>query len=64
MMVTAESDRLAFVDVETTGLSTDYDRIIQICIMSGPRSFVTYVNPRRELDPRAMAVNGLSLIHI
>ena len=60
MRVTAESDRLAFVDVETTGFSTDYDRIIQICIMSGPRSFVTYVNPKRELDPRAMAVNGIT----
>lgn len=60
MRLTAEADHLAFVDVETTGFSTDYDRIIQICIMSGPQSFVTYVNPKRELDSRAMAVNGIT----
>jgi len=60
MRFVAEEDRLAFVDVETTGFSTDYDRIVQICIMSGSKSFVTYVNPKRELDSRAMAVNGIT----
>jgi DNA polymerase III epsilon subunit family exonuclease len=59
-MINKEDDLLVFIDVETTGLSSDYDRIIQICIMSKSHSFVTYVNPKRPLDPRAMAINGIT----
>ena len=60
MSLKADDHRLVFVDVETTGFSTDYDRIIQICVMTDSQHFVTYVNPQRKLDPRAMAVNGIT----
>lgn len=53
-------DDLVFVDIETTGLSSDYDKVVQICIMSKSNSFVTYVNPKRPLDPIAMAINGIT----
>lgn len=57
---------LAVVDVETTGLSPDAgDRVIEIgCVLArGARleaTWETLLDPERPLDPRAMAVNGIT----
>ena len=57
----------AFVDVETTGASTDFgDRVIEIgCIELlsrnvTDRQFHSYLNPEREIDEGAAKVHGLT----
>ncbi len=64
-MIDISNARFAFLDVETTGLSTWFgDRICQIAIVltEGKRIKSTLdllVNPERELSPSAAHVNGL-----
>jgi DNA polymerase III epsilon subunit family exonuclease len=64
-MIDISNARFAFLDVETTGLSTWFgDRICQIAVIltEGKRIKSTLdllVNPERELSPSAAHVNGL-----
>src|SRR5687768_15224690 len=57
---------LAFVDVETTGASTDYgDRVIEIgiCRVEGGRSVAEYqqlVDPQRRIGPGIVALTGIT----
>jgi DNA polymerase III epsilon subunit family exonuclease len=57
---------LAFVDVETTGLSTAYnDRIIEIALLKCQGAKIlgrweSLVNPCRPISPGASAVNGIT----
>lgn len=57
---------LAYVDVETTGLSPDKgDRVCEIAIIrqepGGTESeFVSFVDPQRPISPGAFAVNGIT----
>ncbi len=57
---------LAFLDVETTGLSTRYgDRVCEIAVVRSrldlvQASFQSLVNPERPISPGAAAVNHLS----
>jgi DNA polymerase III epsilon subunit family exonuclease len=57
---------LAFVDVETTGASTDFgDRVIEIgiCRVEGGRSVAEYqqlVDPRRRVGPGIVALTGIT----
>ncbi len=58
------SEYIAF-DFETTGLSSDYDRIIEIAaikfIDGNPVDrFVTLVNPQRPIDPFITDITGIS----
>lgn len=56
---------LAFLDVETTGLSPRYgDRVCEIAIIQShldlvQSTFASLVNPERPISPGASAVNGL-----
>ncbi len=65
-MVKLDSRTLAFLDVETTGLSPWFgDRICEIAILrcQGEEilgSFDTLINPERPISPGAARVNGLS----
>jgi DNA polymerase III epsilon subunit family exonuclease len=64
-MIDISNARFAFLDIETTGLSTWFgDRICQIAIVftEGRRIKSTlelFINPERELSPSAIHVNGL-----
>jgi DNA polymerase III subunit epsilon len=64
-MIDISNARFAFLDVETTGLSTWFgDRICQIAVIvtEGKRIKSTLdllINPERELSPSATHVNGL-----
>jgi DNA polymerase-3 subunit epsilon len=64
-MIDISNARFAFLDVETTGLSTWFgDRICQIAVVltEGRRIKSTLdlvVNPERELSPSALHANGL-----
>jgi len=51
------------LDLETTGLSTTSDEVVQIAIVSATcdRSFQRYVLPDCAINPRAAAVHGLTL---
>lgn len=56
---------LAFLDVETTGLSPEYnDRICEIAILrnAGKKTveWQTLVNPERSISPGATAINGIT----
>ena len=57
---------LAFVDVETTGLSTAYnDRVCEIAILrcQGAKKIAQWqslINPTRPISPGASAVNGIT----
>jgi DNA polymerase III epsilon subunit len=57
---------LAFLDVETTGLSPWFgDRVCEIAVVRAQgddinTKFQTLVNPDREISPRASQVNGLT----
>lgn len=55
---------IAFFDLETTGLDTDNDRIVEICVVkwqpNGDREIKTRrVNPLRPIPPDATAVHGI-----
>lgn len=58
--------KLAFLDVETTGLNPFYgDRICEIAILTCQglkieQEFSSLVNPQRSISPGAYAVNGIS----
>ena len=62
---------LAF-DLETTGISTNNDRVVQIALIGSDSlgetiHFETLINPRRPIPAGASGVHGifdLSLIHI
>lgn len=64
-MIDISNARFAFLDVETTGLSTWFgDRICEIAVVltEGRRIKSTLdlvVNPERELSPSALHINGL-----
>jgi DNA polymerase III epsilon subunit family exonuclease len=64
-MIDISNARFAFLDIETTGLSTWFgDRICQIAVVltEGRRIKSTLdllINPERELSPSAVHVNGL-----
>ncbi|MBI5867189.1 MAG: WYL domain-containing protein [candidate division Zixibacteria bacterium] len=57
---------LAYVDVETTGLSPDRgDRVCEIAIIrqepdGSEHEFVSFVDPEREISAGAFAVNGIT----
>lgn len=57
---------LSFVDVETTGMSPKYDRIIEIGIIRVEDNqiidqFSTLVNPDIHIDPFILSMTGISL---
>lgn len=64
-MLDLHHEQLAFIDVETTGLSASKgDRIVEIallCMHQGQiiHSYSQLINPECSLNPRAMAVNGI-----
>ncbi len=66
MLLPIELDRpLVFFDLETTGLSTQDDRIIEMAILRvSPQGDVMErvrrFNPGRPIDPEARAVHGIS----
>jgi DNA polymerase-3 subunit epsilon len=66
MLLPIELDRpLVFFDLETTGLSTKEDRIIEMAILRvSPQGDVMErvrrFNPGRPIDPEARAVHGIS----
>ena len=66
MLLPIELDRpLVFFDLETTGLSTQNDRIIEMAILRvSPQGDVMErvrrFNPGRAIDPEARAVHGIS----
>ena len=66
MLLPIELDRpLVFFDLETTGLSTQEDRIIEMAILRvSPQGDVMErvrrFNPGRPIDPEAQAVHGIS----
>ena len=53
-----------FYDLETTGLSVDEDRVVQLAACAwhdgAERSFASLVNPRGPLRPQASRVNGFT----
>jgi DNA polymerase-3 subunit epsilon len=56
---------LAFLDVETTGLSPEHDdRICEIAVLrtagAAPQEWQTLVNPGRVISPGATAINGIT----
>ena len=57
---------LVFIDVETTGLSPDTDRIVEVSAIRFDSPFVatacfnTLVNPRRRIPNRAYEIHGIS----
>jgi len=61
-----ELPALAFVDIETTGLSyANGDRICEIAVLrtfgrEDPAKWQTLVNPMRPISPGASAVNGIT----
>ena len=54
------SKPLAFIDVETTGLDSDYHEIIEICIVTPKYSYHKKIRPNHpeRMDAKALAVNG------
>jgi DNA polymerase-3 subunit epsilon len=66
MILPFELDRpLAFFDLETTGLSTSSDRIVELAVIriSPPGDVLEAVrrfNPEMPIDPEATAVHGIS----
>ncbi len=66
MILPFELDRpLAFFDLETTGLSTASDRIVELAVIriSPPGDVLEAVrrfNPEMPIDPEATAVHGIS----
>ncbi len=60
----SDSQTIAVVDVETTGLSAYFDRICEIGIVRARgdeilETFQTLINPQRPISPGASRVNGL-----
>lgn len=57
---------IAVLDFETTGLSANYERVVQASVvhLTGQTTpyvaFDTLVNPQKKIDPRAEAVHGIS----
>jgi len=56
---------LAVVDLETTGVSVDRDRVVQLGIIRLEPSgqyyeFDRFVNPEMPIPPEASAVHGIS----
>ncbi len=56
---------LAIVDVETTGLDPDNDRVIEIAVVHMWRgevtdSYVTLVNPGRDLPPEVVSITKIT----
>lgn len=64
-MLELSNTRFAFLDIETTGLSPWFgDRICQVAVIITQgkriqRTLDLLINPRRELSPSALHVNGL-----
>ena len=56
--------RLAFVDLETSGLSPQADRITEIGVVTvddkGVEEWTTLVNPGRDLAERSRFYNGIT----
>jgi DNA polymerase III subunit epsilon len=59
--------KLVCLDTETTGLSADHDRIVEIgCVeitngWANRTSFQKYINPNRSMPEMAFRIHGLSL---
>ncbi len=58
-------EKIAFVDIETTGLRAFYDRIIEIAIHRVEnnkisRSFHTLINPQSHLPPEITMITGIT----
>ena len=56
---------IAFFDLETTGLDISKDRIVEIAVLKvlpdgKEERFYSLVNPEMPIDPRAMAVHGIT----
>jgi len=56
---------LVFIDIETTGLNIATDRIVEITMLkiypNGKEEAKTYrINPEMPIDPRAIAVHGIT----
>ena len=53
---------LAFIEVETTGLDSDYHGIIEICIVTPKYAYHKKIRPNHpeRMDNKAIAINGYS----
>ncbi len=56
---------LAIVDVETTGLDPDNDRVIEIAVVHMRAGkvedvYTSLVDPERELPPEAASITGIT----
>ena len=53
-------NRIAFIDIETTGLNSNIHEIIEICIITGDEIYHTKIAPERIewADEKALSING------
>ena len=60
------SERILILDTETTGLSFEEDRIIEVGVVElnekilAQQYFHEYVNPEKEINVSAQKIHGLS----
>jgi DNA polymerase-3 subunit epsilon len=55
-----KTNKIAFIDIETTGLNANIHEIIEICIITNTRVYNTKIAPERLdwADEKALAING------
>lgn len=53
-------DTLVILDIETTGLSPDHDRILSISASYRSEEFHSFVNPIKKIPADATRINGIS----
>ncbi|XP_041074042.1 uncharacterized protein LOC121294428 [Polyodon spathula] len=58
-----EDYTLVFFELETTGLDVASCDIIQVCAISGEKTFNVYVCPRQQISEEASSVNGFTVIN-
>lgn len=56
--VTADSCKIVYFDLESSGLSR-YSDILQIAAKSGNHTFSTYIDPTQQITPEASKLTGL-----
>ena len=58
--------RTLFLDIETTGLDFDKDKIVEVATIDQDKTilFHSLINPQRSISPQAEAVHGISESHV